>query len=361
MRRAARSLAAAAALLTLAARPGRARVVGRGHRSPAELGRAVRDDHMGANAVSNPNAPVVGMAATPDGGGYWLVGSDGGIFAYGDAGFYGSAGALTLNAPIVGMAATSDGKGYWLVASDGGIFNYGDAAFFGSRGGQPLNAPIVGMAATPDGGGYWLVASDGGIFAYGNAGFAGSAGAPDAQRARRGHGGHARRGRLLAGGLRRRHLRLRRRRLLRLHRLAAAERAHRGHGGGARRRRLLAGRLRRGRLHLRRRRLRGLARRHAAPGAGGGPGGHAGRRRLLAGRRLGAAGRQGGRDRPGPQRPQLLGARRHQPARVQRHRLRAVRHHRHGDRQRLHRGAVQLQRGHDTWRRTCGPRAPRSC
>ena len=31
------------------------------------------------------NKPIVGMAATPDGGGYWLVGSDGGIFAYGDA------------------------------------------------------------------------------------------------------------------------------------------------------------------------------------------------------------------------------------------------------------------------------------
>jgi hypothetical protein len=30
------------------------------------------------------------MAATPDGGGYWLEGSDGGIFTYGDATFYGS-------------------------------------------------------------------------------------------------------------------------------------------------------------------------------------------------------------------------------------------------------------------------------
>ena len=32
------------------------------------------------------------MAATPDGGGYWLVAADGGIFTYGDAGFYGSTG-----------------------------------------------------------------------------------------------------------------------------------------------------------------------------------------------------------------------------------------------------------------------------
>ncbi len=35
------------------------------------------------------------MAATPDGRGYWLVASDGGIFTFGDAPFYGSAGGLT--------------------------------------------------------------------------------------------------------------------------------------------------------------------------------------------------------------------------------------------------------------------------
>ena len=125
----------------------------------------------------NLNANIVGMAPTPDGGGYWMVGGDGGVFSSGDAGFYGSTGNITLNKPVVGMAATPDGKGYWFVASDGGIFAYGDAGFYGSRGGQPLNKPIVGMAATPDGKGYWLVASDGGIFSYGDAGFFGSTGA----------------------------------------------------------------------------------------------------------------------------------------------------------------------------------------
>jgi hypothetical protein len=124
----------------------------------------------------NLNAPIVGMAPTPTGGGYWMVGTDGGVFSSGDAGFYGSTGNIHLNKPIVGMAATPDGKGYWFVASDGGIFAYGDAGFYGSRGGQPLNKPIVGMAPTPDGKGYWLVASDGGIFAYGDAGFFGSTG-----------------------------------------------------------------------------------------------------------------------------------------------------------------------------------------
>ena len=55
------------------------------------------------------------------------------------------------------MAATPDGKGYWLVASDGGVFTFGDAGFFGSTGNIALNQPIVGMAATPAAKGYWLV------------------------------------------------------------------------------------------------------------------------------------------------------------------------------------------------------------
>jgi outer membrane protein assembly factor BamB len=131
----------------------------------------------GSTGALSLNKPIVGMAATPDGRGYWLVASDGGIFAFGDARFHGSTGALSLNKPIVGMATTPDGGGYWLVASDGGIFAFGDARFYGSTGALSLNRPIVGMAATPDGKGYWLVASDGGVFAVGDAHFYGSTGA----------------------------------------------------------------------------------------------------------------------------------------------------------------------------------------
>jgi hypothetical protein len=123
------------------------------------------------------NRPVVGMAATSSGNGYWFVASDGGIFNYGGASFFGSEGGKPLNAPIVGMAATPDGGGYWEVASDGGIFSFGNAKFHGSEGGKPLNKPIVGMATTHDGGGYWEVASDGGIFSFGDANFHGSTGA----------------------------------------------------------------------------------------------------------------------------------------------------------------------------------------
>jgi ribosomal protein L24E len=120
--------------------------------------------------------PIVGMASTPGNAGYWLVSSDGGIFSYGDAKFFGSTGALHLNSPIVGMSPTPSGQGYWFVAADGGIFSFGDAKFFGSMGGQPLTRPIVAIAATPTGRGYWLVASDGGIFSFGDAKFYGSTG-----------------------------------------------------------------------------------------------------------------------------------------------------------------------------------------
>ena len=158
-------------------------------------------------------------AVTPDGAGYWLVASDGGIFCYGDAQFYGSTGKLAEQAdggdshPLTARATAvaCDGGifnfrdavflgsagslcstsrwsawrcrstgGYYLVASDGGIFSFptGPAGppFFGSTGSIMLNKPIVGMAAVQ--GGYYLCGSDGGIFPIrgGRAAFLGSTG-----------------------------------------------------------------------------------------------------------------------------------------------------------------------------------------
>ncbi|MGI8683552.1 MAG: cell wall-binding repeat-containing protein, partial [Acidimicrobiales bacterium] len=121
--------------------------------------------------------PMVGMVNTSTNAGYWTVAADGGVFAFGDAKFRGSTGALRLAQPMVGMAATPTGNGYWLVAKDGGVFAFGDAKFYGSTGSLKLNQPIVSMAATPSGKGYLLVAADGGIFAFGDALFKGSTGA----------------------------------------------------------------------------------------------------------------------------------------------------------------------------------------
>ncbi len=182
-----------------------------------------------------------------------MTAADGGVFNYGNLPFCGSTGNLVLTKPVVGMAVTPDGGGYWLVASDGGVFAFGDAAFDGSAGNLTLTKPVVGMAATPDGGGllagglrrrglrlrrrrllrlggeppprpnpswawrppptaagYWLVASDGGVFAFGDAVFYGSMGNIHLTKPVVGMAADAATGGLLAGGLRRRGLLLRR-------------------------------------------------------------------------------------------------------------------------------------------------------
>ena len=163
---------------------------------------------------------VVSIQPTPDGHGYWLVGPDGSVFAFGDAGFYGSlpsalgtrivpstphAGALGSRAvvgtghaaevPIVGFAPTADGHGYSMVADDGTVYSFGDARFLGSLPSVGIQVPPVritgfarpstvqlalplatvsGITGTPDGNGYWIVSLDGGVFSFGDAHFFGS-------------------------------------------------------------------------------------------------------------------------------------------------------------------------------------------
>jgi len=80
------------------------------------------------------------MAVTPSGNGYWLVASDGGIFTFGDAGFHGSTGAMTLNQPITSVIQTR--LGYDLVAADGGVFNF-NSPFLGSGASRELRGSIV--------------------------------------------------------------------------------------------------------------------------------------------------------------------------------------------------------------------------
>ena len=125
--------------------------------------------------VPPPTSPIVGIAPTPTGHGYWVAGSDGGVFAYGDAPYLGAMSSRPLTHPIVAITATPSGHGYWLVASDGGIFSFGDAPFLGAPSEQQLMAPVVGMVSSASGRGYLLAAADGGVFAYGDAPWLGSA------------------------------------------------------------------------------------------------------------------------------------------------------------------------------------------
>jgi len=108
----------------------------------------------------------------------WAVDSQGVVSAVGNADHHGDLATVTLNNPIVDMAPTPTGNGYWLVAADGGIFAFGDATFKGSAGSTPLSASTLGVAAarapvdpeSENGLGYWLFTEHGQVRAYGSAG-----------------------------------------------------------------------------------------------------------------------------------------------------------------------------------------------
>ncbi len=157
------------------------------------------------------NAPVVGMAPTPDG--QRATGSSrptAGSSASATPASTDPWGAESLAKTGRRDGSGPDGHGYWLVASDGGVFSFGDVLFHGSMGGRPLDRPIVAIETIPGAGGYWEIASDGGIFAF-DAPYYGSmggrrlvapvvgGGVPDPRRRRR----------LLGGGVRWRGVRLR--------------------------------------------------------------------------------------------------------------------------------------------------------
>jgi hypothetical protein len=111
------------------------------------------------------NKPVVGLAPTADGKGYDMVAADGGIFAFGDAVFYGSLGGIPLSRPVVAIAGTPDGKGYWFTDDNGAVSAFGDATYWGSAP-QVLTKPVVGMADAQGTGTFSSLAYPSGSYGY---------------------------------------------------------------------------------------------------------------------------------------------------------------------------------------------------
>ena len=101
--------------------------------------------------------PVTGAATTPDSRGYWVVTSAGRVYPFGDAAGYGdltggpvpTVGALPASSPapaagpVVGMAATSDGAGYWLATASGQVIGFGDASLGGGAAAATTAAPTT--------------------------------------------------------------------------------------------------------------------------------------------------------------------------------------------------------------------------
>ena len=123
----------------------------------------------GSGKPHSLNAPIVGMVPSHDDGGYFMVASDGGVFAFGDATFAGSCpGIGGCSGAAVAVVPDASGGGYWVVTTTGSVYAFGDADNYGAPG--PQSSPISSAVATPDGGGYWILEANGQVFPYGDAG-----------------------------------------------------------------------------------------------------------------------------------------------------------------------------------------------
>ncbi|MDQ1475010.1 MAG: hypothetical protein QOE62_239, partial [Actinomycetota bacterium] len=94
-------------------------------------------------------APVMSIASSGDGRGYWLVASDGGIFAF-DVPYEGSL-PSTRTGPdgsypaTIRMRAVSTNDGYYLLGANGSVSAFGSAPYLGSQ----LRASVDLMVAPP--------------------------------------------------------------------------------------------------------------------------------------------------------------------------------------------------------------------
>ena len=144
-----------------------ARRLGKGigrSRATAACSRPATRSSTARRASIRLNQPVVGIAATPTGRGYWLVAEDGGVFSFGDAQFYGSTGSLKLNQPVLGMTPTADGPAAtgWL-RETAACSRSATHRFYGSTGRQTSACGRSSTSRpTPSGRGYYMVTMDGG-------------------------------------------------------------------------------------------------------------------------------------------------------------------------------------------------------
>ena len=115
--------------------------------------RGAGDTPAGVSLASATTSDVVAMASTPHGGGYWLVGADGGVFAFGTATYRGSLPALPAaqrpQSPVVALVPTADGAGYWEATAAGDIYSFGDATFHGSLGSAAGAGSTAGTGPAP--------------------------------------------------------------------------------------------------------------------------------------------------------------------------------------------------------------------
>ena len=114
-----------------------------------------------------PYRPV-DLAATRRADGYWILASNGGVFAHGAAQWYGSLSSQSGRIVPRKIRATPTNKGYWILTANGRIYAFGDAV----KAGSPIDrgrADVIDFAPTITGRGYWALLSGGMVMAFGDA------------------------------------------------------------------------------------------------------------------------------------------------------------------------------------------------
>jgi len=124
------------------------------------------DGRAHGNPARSGITTVVALANSSQGDGYWALGSDGKVAAFGGLGSFGDAAGKGVAADIV---ATASGTGYWILLANGGIYPFGDAGYASSPKKAGLGGTAIRMAARPQGDGYWVLMSDNVVHAFGAA------------------------------------------------------------------------------------------------------------------------------------------------------------------------------------------------
>jgi hypothetical protein len=88
------------------------------------------------------------------------VASDGGVFTFGDARYWGSWAGADLPDPVVGIVPSHDDGGYTVATADGVVLATGDAQTYGDLSLSPDATPVSDIIGNGAGTGYWLLDPD---------------------------------------------------------------------------------------------------------------------------------------------------------------------------------------------------------
>lgn len=127
--------------------------------------------------ATSPNpTTAIAIRRSQSGNGYWVCGSDGKVYSFGDAGFHGDLISQSISDVVISFTTRPQGDGYWLFGHQGGVYGF-NAPYRGSLndvlGSWPFPNNIIPSAidAAPDGNGYQIVTSEGAVYHFGSSAF----------------------------------------------------------------------------------------------------------------------------------------------------------------------------------------------